>query len=166
MKKRFPFIFLIVSSFFFMMIYLLLQPRVSGYFPFIRKYRLDTFIKNTSAHHAISAEEFWILREFYSPGFIRFKNRDVIYTSDKIASRESLVDKGITLDSLLSLDTNWTILFNTRNEMIATNRKAYIISFIKPIEEMSTANGFFDYRDKDKKLLESKNWYVTSEIQR
>jgi hypothetical protein len=31
---------------------------------------------------------------------------------------------------------------------------------------MAQANGFFDYKDIDKKLLENKNWYVVTEIQK
>lgn len=36
--------------------------------------------------------------------------------------------------------------------------------FIKPISEMSITNGFFDYKDKDKDLLEKKAWFVATKI--
>lgn len=133
-------------------------------FPFIQKYRLSSFIKNTVKNKTISAQEFWQLREFYSPGVIQFNKRNLIFTSNKITSHESLIDKKITLDSLISPKKSWHILYKNTNELIATSGTDTLIYFIKPVSEMAQANGFFDYKDKDKKLLENKNWYVETKI--
>lgn len=55
-------------------------------------------------------------------------------------------------------------VYQAPNELIATNAKEVVIYFIKPISEMKRANGFFDYKNKDKKLLSNKNWFVTTII--
>lgn len=55
-------------------------------------------------------------------------------------------------------------MYQNTNELIASSGKTTYIYFIKPISEMSKANGFFDYKDQDKKLLETKNWYVETKI--
>ena len=51
-------------------------------------------------------------------------------------------------------------MYKKTNELIATSGNDTIIYFIKPISEMAQANGFFDYKDKDKKFLTGKYWYV------
>lgn len=132
--------------------------------PSIREYRLSTFIKNTIKNKGISAQEFWQLREFYSPGIIQLNKPNLTFISNKIISHEALVDKKITLQALLPKMNNWHIVYKKTNELIATSGNDTVIYFIKPISEMTQANGFFDYKDKDKKLLENKNWYVTSKI--
>jgi len=134
--------------------------------PFIREYRLSSFVRNTIEHNAISAQEFWQLREFYSPGVIQFDKRNIVFTSDKITSHEFLVDKKTTLQSLLPNEKNWHISYKNTNELIATSGTDTLVYFIKPISEMAQANGFFDYKDKDKKLLEGKNWYVVTVIKK
>jgi len=164
MNKRFQTILSIVSLLLVVTLYFLLQPRVSNTIPFIRRIRLPIFIKNTIKNNSISAQEFWQLREFYSPGVIQFDKRNLIFTSDKITSHEFLIDKKITLQSLLPNETNWHILYKGKNELIATSGTNTFIYFVKPISEMAQANGFFDYKDKDKKLLENKNWYVATTI--
>lgn len=50
--------------------------------------------------------------------------------------------------------------------MIVTKGNETRIYFIKSISEMKKANGFFDYKDKDAKMLENKNWYVVTKIQK
>ena len=146
--------------------YFLLQPRVSNTIPFIRKLQLTTFIKNTIKNNSISAQEFWQLREFYSPGVIQVDKPNLTFTSNKITSHETLIDKAITLQSLLPKSSNWHVLYQKTNELIATSGNETFIYFIKPISEMVKANGFFDYKDKDKKLLENKSWYVVTKIQK
>jgi len=160
MNKRFPTILLIVSLFLVGIAYFLLQPRVSNMVPFIRELRLSSFIRNTIKNNAISAQEFWQLREFYSPGVIQFNKQNLIFISNKIISHEVLVDKKTSLQALLPKMDNWHILYKKTNELIATSGNDTIIYFIKPISEMAQANGFFDYKDKDKKFLTGKYWYV------
>jgi hypothetical protein len=164
MNKRFKNILLIVSLFLVLISYFLLQPRVSNIFPFIREYRLSSFIRNTIKNKNISTQEFWELREFYSPGSILLEKPNLTYTSAKIISYETLVSKDNTLKTHISFKRDWHILYQNTNELIASSGKTTYIYFIKPISEMSKANGFFDYKDQDKKLLETKNWYVETKI--
>lgn len=166
MSKRFQIMLSIVSLFFVVVFYLLLQPRVSNLTPFIRNVRLTTFIKDTVRNNSISAQEFWQLREFYSPGVIQFNNRNIVFTSNKITSFEALVATSISLQSLLPEHDKWRVVFQKKNELIATYGDETYIYFIKPISEMAQANGFFDYKDKDKKLLQGKNWYVETIIKK
>ncbi|PJC80938.1 hypothetical protein CO008_00470 [Candidatus Roizmanbacteria bacterium CG_4_8_14_3_um_filter_36_12] len=166
MNKRFPIILLIVSLFLVGIAYFLLQPRVSNMVPFIRTLRLSSFIKNTIKNNSISVQEFWQLREFYSPGIIQFNKPNLTFTSDRVVSHEDLIDKNLTLESLLPQSNNWHIVYKKTNELIATSGEDTLIYFIKPISEMAQANGFYDYKDKDKKMLENKNWYVITKIQK
>lgn len=164
MNKRLQIIILIVSLFLVSISYFLLQPRVSGVFPFIRQYRLAQFIKNTIKNKHISPQEFWQLREFYSPGVITFKKPDLLFKSARIYSHETILGKNVKLSSLVPKNKRNNVIYENENELISTQDDLTTIYFIKPITEMATANGFFDYRDKDKKLLENKNWYVVTQI--
>jgi len=128
--------------------------------PFIRTLRLSSFIKNTIKNNSISVQEFWQLREFYSPGVIQLDKPNLTFTSNRVVSHETLIDKNLTLESLLPQSNNWHIMYKKTNELIATSGNDTIIYFIKPISEMAQANGFFDYKDKDKKFLTGKYWYV------
>ena len=164
MNKRFQIIFLIVSLFLVSISYFLLQPRASGIFPFIREYRLKAFIENTVKNHHISAQEFWELREFYYPGTIRFNKPNLLFISDKITSHETLVNKNTAFIDLIPKSIKGNVLYEDADELIVSEEDTTVIYFIKPISEMASANGFFDYRDKDKKLLENKKWYVVTQI--
>lgn len=166
-KKSFlPSILTIVSCLSLALSYFFLQPRISNIVPFIREIRLSGFIKNTIKNNHISAQEFWKLREFYSPGTISISKPDLSFISDKIISKETLIDNKILFDSLFPKLDGWKIIFIKPNELITTKNNETLIFFIKSISEMSQANGFFDYKDKDKKLLENKNWYVVTKIQK
>ena len=166
MNKRFQIILLIVSLFVVVLLYFFLQPRISNNIPFIRNERLNTFINNSIKNNHISPEEFWQLREFYSPGYVTIARPHLTFSADKISSQETIIDSKIPLKSLLPTKQNWHILYENTNEMIASKDNKIYIYFIKPISEMSKANGFFDYKDKDKKLLENKNWYGETMIQK
>ena len=104
------------------------------------------------------------MREFYSPGVIQFKRPNLTFTSSRILSRETLVDKNTTLQSLIPSLIGEKIIYKKESELITSKGNITHIYFVKPISEMATANGFFDYTDKDKKLLEDKNWYVSTMI--
>jgi len=104
------------------------------------------------------------LREFYSPGVIQFNKPNLTFTSDRVVSHETLIDKNLLLESLLPQSYNWHIVYKKTNELIATSGEDSLIYFIKPISEMVQANGLFDYKDKDKRLLENKSWYVITKI--
>jgi len=132
--------------------------------PFIREYRLSSFIKNTINNKNISAQEFWELREFYADGVIKLNRPLTTFTSSRIVSTETLVNVDETLKNIVKRDKDWNILFENDSNLIAQKNSKTVIYFIKPISEMSKANGFFDYKDKDKKILENKKWYVFTKI--
>lgn len=162
----FPNIWIIVSCLSLLLAYLLLQPRISNIIPFVREYRLSSFISHSKKNNSISAQEFWQLREFYSPGVILLNKPKLLFTSSKITSQETLIDKKITLDEMLPKESDQQILYKNGNEQISTDESAIYVYFIKPTTDMVQANGFFDYKDKDKKLLEGKSWYVSAIIQK
>ena len=159
-------IWIIVSCLSLLGAYFLLQPRFSNMIPFIRQSRLNTFIQNTIKNNSISPQGFWQLREFYSPGSIQFNKPSLTFTSDRIISHETLIDKNIVLETILPKKENWHILFKKENELIASKNNTLFIYFIKPTSEMIKANAYFDNKDKDEKFLKNKNWYVVTEIQR
>lgn len=166
--KKFFFsnIWIIVSCFGLLVSYFLFQPRVSNRIPFVREYKLSNFIRNTVKNDGIPVQEFWQLREFYSPGLIQFNKPNLIFTSNKIASHETLISNNIALKSILPKLTNWHILYKNTNELIAASGNETLIYFIKPILEMTQANAYFDNKDTDEPLLKNKNWYVVTHIQK
>lgn len=125
---------------------------------------MKSFIKNTLKNNIISAKEFWQLREFYSPGIITFDNKILEYKSQKVTSREILVKKTDYLQTHVQPTKDYQIIFQRKNELITKKDGVTFIYFIKPISEMRTANGFFDYEDKDKALLRDKMWLVVAQF--
>lgn len=166
MKKRFQNILLIVTLFLFFIFYFLLQPRVSNFIPLIREYRMQSFIKSTLKNDEISSQDFWQLREFYSPGTITFSNRNLEFKSQKSISKEVLVKNTSSLQTYTQSMRNYRIIFQKKNEIIAEKNGIIFINFIKPVAEMKKTNGFFDYEDKDKALLKDKAWFVSAQFYR
>lgn len=159
-------IWIIVSCLSLLGSYFLLQPRFSNMIPFVRHSRLSAFIQNTIKNNSISPQEFWQLREFYSPGNIQFNKPNLTFTSNKIESHETLIDTNITLQSLLPKEENWHVLYKNTNEFIATKGNMTFIYFIKPSSEMIKANAYFDNVEEDSQLLKTRNWLVVTEIQK
>lgn len=134
---------------------LLLHPTLSAIlFPWKRAKSLNTFIDKVQKTHNLDPQEFWKWRESYYPGSITFtkvasaNTPHTVYRSKYITSYEYVVDTNTMGDKIY----------------IKRNKDTADIVFIKPISEMKRANGFFDYNDKDKKLLEGKYWLVVTII--
>lgn len=131
---------------------------------------ITSFLESTKKQNTINPQEFWLLREFYSPGLLII-NKDatakpfLIFTSNKIKSYESLVAK-------YNINRKWPpvnlvgkrVDYLTESELIYRENNMMRIIFLKPISQMITANAVYDYKDKDKKLLEDKLWYVDTSI--
>lgn len=164
MNIRFQNILIIVSLFLVLIAYLFLQPHISNVLPFIRQHRLNSLINNSIKNKAISAQEFWEFREFYAPGTIKIDRPSMTFKSNRITSIETLVNSKSTLKAFVKRSDKWNILFENETNLIAQEDSSTYIYFIKPISEMSRANGFFDYKDKDKKMLENKKWYVYTKV--
>lgn len=47
---------------------------------------------------------------------------------------------------------------------LVEHQDRYELYFMKSIKDMSITNGFFDYKDKDKELLNNKIWFVATRI--
>ncbi len=142
----------------------------------------NSFVSKTQNNQKLDPQEFWKLREFYSPGYFELKDqglensnvqsavgeigltpKDVTYTS-LFRARHSISLDGLTevqsLDEIIDTKSIQNITFQNENTVIFTNDENYrIIIFLLPVSEMKKANGFFEYDGKDKNFLENKNWF-------
>lgn len=132
---------------------LYLHPTLSAaFFPFKRDLSLSAYISKIQKEKKIDPQEFWRWRESYYPGSITFTKvvsahtPHTVFRSKYITSYEYLVDTNTMGDKIY----------------IKKNTNTTDIVFIKPISEMRKANGFFDYQDKDKKLVTGKFWLVVT----
>ena len=153
------------------LLFFLINPKYSPIFlPLKRTKMITSFLESTEKQSTINPQEFWSLREFYSPGLLMI-NKDatskpfLIFTSDKIKSYESLVAK-------YNINRKWPpvnlegkrVDYLTESELIYRENNMMRIIFLKPISQMITANAVYDYKDKDKIFLEKKLWFVDSTI--
>jgi hypothetical protein len=120
----------------------------------------------------VDTQAFWQMIEFYYPGSLTVAKRGIptkprfsppkewyplyftSFRSKYITSDEFLVNTS-SLSALLDEDIPPSVSYQ-----VIENKNEVILVFIKPIREMITANGFLDYKDKDKKLLQGKYWFV------
>lgn len=180
-KRKFAFLNIptilpwIVFVFFICLLFTLLHPRISVLiYPHIRQQKLNAFISAIKLTDSVSSQEFWQFREFYYPGKIRvdrnglkdhtfyspppltYPKQLLSFKSKYIESNEFIIEKNTSQMSALFAEgkTYRLVEYPDRFELF----------FIKPISEMSITNGFFDYKDKDKDLLEKKAWFVATKI--
>lgn len=156
---------------FIVLLFFIINPKYS---PVILSYKrtkiISSFLESTKKQNTINPQEFWALREFYSPGSLSVNKSAVSgpflsFISDKIKSYESLVAK-------YNINRKWPpvnlvgkrVDYLTESELIYRENNMMRIIFLKPISQMITANAVYDYKDKDKKLLEDKLWYVDTSI--
>lgn len=167
--------------------FLLFVPKVaSTLFPFKRQMILHDFMSTVKQQKTIEPQKFWEFREFYSPGYYTVSKTGLsqsqiqsvenkvgvtlantpgtdiflIFTSPHLSSLEALVTTNSLSDAVTVGNTQKTkILLSTSNETVFTDTQGntYII-FLKPVSAMQTANGFFDYNDADKALVQGKYW--------
>jgi len=141
---------------------------------------LNSFLANIDATKSIDAQEFWQFREFYYPGSLTVDKKGIkdpasptiplvfnpylftVFRSSKITSYEYLVTSN-SLELLVPKDNAWKIFSNNSFAYKNVGDSVSLV-FIKPISEMVKANGFLDYKDKDKKLLEGKYWMAITNI--
>jgi hypothetical protein len=160
-----------------------LHPTLSAIaFPFKRQIMLNTMLTKIDKDKKIDAQEFWQFREFYYPGAISFNRTGLAeqspYTFDPllkpflftsfhskyISSYEYLVTMN-DLNYVVPFNEDWKLYLESSVAVRKRNNTVDIV-FIKPVSEMVKANGFLDYKDKDKKLLEAKFWLVFSQIKK
>jgi len=172
--------------------FILFSPKTSSLlFSFKRQTILSEFINKTK-NNGINPQEYWKFREFYSPGYFNFSkdginNPLLKQTKEKVGVKYN--DKNIDLTFLVfssprtsSLDmlTNQTyldeiieekqlqktqIIFINKNTLIyKADAETIRVAFLLNNNEMKKANGFFDYKDKDKNITEGKNWFNITSI--
>lgn len=149
-----------------------------GYY---RQQQFNQFLKQTVLNDYLDPQEYWEFRERFSPGsfsinpeFIdlfqtyRIVNlnskgvSEIIYfNSQHSSSIDSISQEYIALDSFKSSVNVDMILFEKDTSIIYTQKnmpnKVYVW-FIKPIDEMKKANGFFDYTSSEMELLNNSYW--------
>lgn len=174
--------------------FVILQPKLSTWaLPFERQIIWQNFIKDTQKNNKIDARNFWEFREFFYPGSFIFK-RDglsqkqtndqlkklnislkttvtslpfLIFNSGKLESLEVLVGNN-DLNSVinnLNVDSRNIIYKNSSSIIYYDENKTAEIIFLKPTDEMVTANGFYSYRNKDDiKIYTGKYWLSISRV--
>ena len=179
-KLRFKNILIIVSLLALIILYCLLQPRISGIFPFMRQFKLHSFLESVKNKNTIPTKEFWQFREFYYPGSV-----EIDRTGSKFTDTYSINPKLNPLlffqfKSRFITSNEYLIASNSINLVIPSNQ-TYIINepqsfayredskkleiiFIKPIHELTEANGFIYEKDQDEKLVANRYWLVVTTI--
>ena len=190
MKKYFFYIilFLIILLGFF-----LLVPKVATrLFPFERSPILNAFISDSKKNQKIDGRQFWMMREYFSPGAFTFKkegytinevrsvlsNLDVsikanpfffpflVFHSDRLESVEALTETNKLNQIFFSPGKNKNcIIDQTSTYMCYKDSHTLTIIFIKPMKEMMVTNGFYDYKtDEVRRLTNDRHWLVISKI--
>lgn len=148
-------------------------------FPFKRNAMLNKFISTVKQTKKIDAQAFWQFREFYYPGSLVVDKKGIkpppfisppLWTSplyitafrSKLVTSDEFLVGYATASAYLEPNKRYTIIGS--DFAISESQKSMQIIFIKPIAEMTRANGFFDVKDKDAKLLKGKSWLVITEI--
>lgn len=174
--------------------FVILQPKLSAWtLPFKRQMIWQSFIKDTQKNNKINARNFWEFREFFNPGSFIFERdglsqkqtndqleklnvslkKDVtslpflIYDSGKMKSLEALVGNNDLNNVInnLNIDNKNIIYRNGSSIIYYDGNKTAALIFIKPTDEMVTANGFYNYRNKDDiKIYTGKYWLSISRI--
>lgn len=165
-------IVIIVSFFTLFLAYSLLQPRISGLFPFIREAKLQAFLNSIEKSKSISSQEFWQFREFYYPGSVTLDRNGIEgkikpllffqFRSKYMLSSEYLITTS-DLNQIIPFGENYIINVERSYAYKISDKNVEII-FIKPISELTKANGFIYEKDQDKKLVEGKYWLVITKI--
>jgi hypothetical protein len=181
-------VLIIVLSLFFV-----LPPKIQSQLsPSQSQKLLITFIDQTKQNQKVDPQQFWQTREFYSPGsaFLQKEGlpqqqtKDILSTagirtnpqvtlhsfllfqSPKWQSLETFVTKETIPDLITINNANYSKIIDTPALQLYENDNSYKLIFIKPIKEMITANGFFDYKEKDMALLKDKYWMTVNVIEK
>ena len=181
-------LFYIITVVIILICFVFLVPKVSSaLFPFKRQMIWNNFISSVQKDNNIDPQKFWEFREFYSPGYFTI-NKTPPLSQIENAIKDYSLDDNRSFFTLLqfhslhltSLDTLTTekdfqkltkylsesnIIFQNNNSVIyKIDKHNVIISFLLPKTEMIKANGFFDYREKDKELLKDKLWFDITKV--
>lgn len=190
-SRNFIFSLSIILLTLFLFLYLPIHNR-SLLFPFYRNSVLEHFVNQTRIKNHIDPKLFWETREKYYPGSITVSKtgldpNDITkelksmgislsdsaqaqpflrYDSDKWHSIEFLVSERTISEVVKNypVDANRITIQNNSEILYFTKGKKLQIIFIKPIDEMVTANGYLDVKEYDLDLIKDKYWMVISEV--
>jgi len=153
-----------------------------------RPVSLEKFIADVEAKQGIDEKSFWKFRERYAPGSFTFNSgvaflgTQVIqklptageplhtFTSAHLVSQDFVLVRDPSLEpvdqakaflaSQASLPTSEaSILFsNETNLMYTTTDNQTVIFFFRPIEELYTVDGLFDFTEDERELLKDRFW--------
>jgi|GEM_PF-836217 len=149
-----------------------------GYY---RHQQFNQLLKQTVLYDYLDPQAYWEFRERFSPGSFSINSdyvdffqtyrivnlnstgfSEIIYfNSHHSSSIDSISQENIAIDFVKSSIDIDMILFENDNSIIYTQKnipdKVYVW-FIKPIDEMKKANGFFDYTSSEMELLNNSYW--------
>jgi len=159
MKNNTNVVSFIITAAFFIISYLVLQPKMLPKLFNVRNSALlNDFIAKTEAASKVDVQAFWKMREFYCPGsfvFDKTKNPFLIYTCSWMKSEDYLISQ-----------EQKDAFFPKEQVRISKDSKTILITFAVPMSEMKKAIGYFDYNEKDKELVKDKYWLDTTFISR
>jgi hypothetical protein len=157
-----------------------LHPTLSAVlFPWKRQILLQSFNQQVNTEKKIDPRQFWKLREFYYPGSLTVAKTGL--KSKPLRELSTQVDPLLFTQFRSSFvqSDEFLVRSNSLNLILGTSQYAkdasYILNedthsvhlmFVLPISAMITTNGFYDSKDKDKKLLEGKYWFVNTVIEK
>lgn len=172
--------------------FILLTPGISSsVLPLRRDNLIKEFTLQLVQKRLLDPQEYWKFREFYSPGYFDYNKKGLsdslrsqfittigiptslssgsvflIYHSPKLSSVDLLVNKQ---DLRTIMNPNFTpkhVIYQDTSTLMYEEQESYKLIFIKPITQMRTAVGFFDYDAGDKNLLDGKAWLNLTEIKK
>ncbi len=181
-----PLFIVLLSS--VIVLFLVGQPKVASFlFAPIRQAVWNGFADRAQKTQTLDAQDFWKMREFYSPGSFVFRKSGLppaeaagrlqemglslaahwypflTYSSPRVRSIEGLVDDP-KISHIVSLPRlSRCIIQRTDTVFCETAQGEHTIIFVKPLEEMKTADAFFDYAREDvRKLIKGKYWFAAT----
>ncbi len=139
------------------------------------------FVSQVVESNDLDAKSFWEFRERYSPGSFKINpdhieifqtfritsvndsgSTDILYfQSPRLSSTDTISNKFISPVEYLSGQEVESILFESEDVVIYNLKNSpekTQIWFIKPIEQMQEANGFFDYSSEELGLIKNCYW--------
>lgn len=181
-KKNYFYYFTLL--FLTVILFLILTPKISiKIFPFIKKNKFNQFNQYLLTTKNFDPQIFWQFREFFCPGYFNFdknglknisfnkfnflkkKNSQILtfakYNCSYFESFEG-VTKESKLGDLINIElikNNYQLLVKNK-EFLYFNDKInnrYYLIFLVNNKKMQNTVGFFDYKEKDKKMLDY-NW--------
>ena len=170
--------------------FIFLQPKIeSQFFPTKRAQVWQYFFHLVEQKQAILPQDFWEFRERFSPGFFVFNdglasvagilnlhklptgsgrfsllqyNSDYLKSNDQIINKNNLTKAWQSI--LQSHHPRQTIFSNQFSSIFYDDSGNLWIVFVKPVEEMRTTNGFFDYTGAEKEILTDYYWLDETRI--